>query len=110
MDAADIQQIRRFNRTVAEGIGTFTDHFLGRGRPYGESRVLWEIGTDGADIRELRDRLGLDSGYVSRMLRSLERQKLVRVRVHAADRRGRRAGHNPPWGGAGAGLRRRPAA
>jgi DNA-binding MarR family transcriptional regulator/GNAT superfamily N-acetyltransferase len=91
MDAAAIQQIRRFNRTVAEGIGTFTDHFLGRGRPYGESRVLWEIGTDGADIRELRDRLGLDSGYVSRMLRSLERQKLVRVRVHDADRRVRRA-------------------
>jgi DNA-binding MarR family transcriptional regulator len=91
MDPAAIQQIRRFNRTVAEGIGTFTDHFLGRGRPYGESRVLWEIGTDGADIRELRDRLGLDSGYVSRMLRSLERQKLVRVRVHAADRRVRRA-------------------
>ena len=90
MDASAIQQIRRFNRTVAEGIGTFTDHFLGRGRPYGESRVLWEIGTGGADIRELRDRLGLDSGYVSRMLRSLERQKLVRVRVHAADRRVRR--------------------
>jgi DNA-binding MarR family transcriptional regulator len=91
MDRQSIARIRRFNRTVAEGIGTLTDHFLGRGRPYGESRVLWEIGTDGADVRELRDRLGLDSGYVSRLLRSLERQKLVRVRVHATDRRVRRA-------------------
>jgi DNA-binding MarR family transcriptional regulator/ribosomal protein S18 acetylase RimI-like enzyme len=91
MDAASIAQIRRFNRTVAEGIGTLTDHFLGRGRPYGESRVLWEIGTEGADVRELRDRLGLDSGYVSRLLRSLQRQKLVRVTVSKDDRRVRRA-------------------
>jgi len=91
MDAASIAQIRRFNRTVAEGIGTLTDHFLGRARPYGESRVLWEIGTDGADVRELRDRLGLDSGYVSRLLRSLQRQKLVKVKVGATDRRVRRA-------------------
>lgn len=91
MDAQSIAQIRRFNRTVAEGIGTLTDDFLGQGRPYGEARMLWEIGTDGADVRELRDRLALDSGYVSRLLRSLERQKLVKVRVHAADRRVRRA-------------------
>ena len=91
MDPESITQIRRFNRTVAEGIGTLTDHFLGRGRPYGESRVLWEIGTDGADVRELRDRLGLDSGYVSRLLRSLQRQRLVSVKVSATDRRVRRA-------------------
>jgi DNA-binding MarR family transcriptional regulator len=91
MDAASIAQIRRFNRTVAEGIGTLTDHFLGRGRPYGESRMLWEIGAEGADIRELRDRLGLDSGYVSRLLRSLQRQRLVRVLVSPTDRRVRRA-------------------
>ena len=86
-----IALVRRFNRTVAEGIGTLTDHFLGRGRPYGESRILWEIGNDGADVRELRDRLGLDSGYVSRLLRSLQRQRLVKVRVSATDRRVRRA-------------------
>ena len=90
MDAQSIARIRRFNRTVAEGIGTLTDHFLGRGRPYGESRVLWEIGTQGADIRELRDRLGLDSGYVSRLLRSLQRQKLVRVTIGKSDHRVRR--------------------
>ena len=91
MDADNVAQIRQFNRTVAEGIGTLTDHFLGRGRPYGESRMLWEIGTGGADVRELRDRLGLDSGYVSRLLGSLQRQKLVKVRVSPTDRRVRRA-------------------
>lgn len=91
MDAESIAQIRRFNRTVAEGIGALDERFLGRGRPLAESRLLWEIGPDGADVRELRARLDLDSGYLSRLLRSLERQRLVRVRVAAGDRRVRRA-------------------
>jgi len=86
-----IEQVRRFNRTVAEGIGALEDHFLGRARPLGEARLLWEIGPDGADVRDLRGRLGLDSGYVSRLLRSLQRQKLISVRVAADDRRVRRA-------------------
>src|SRR5690348_13821040 len=91
MAISDIERVRSFNRTVAEGIGALEDNFLGRGRALGEARLLWEIGANGADIRELRDRLGLDSGYVSRLLRSIERQRLVRVRVGAEDRRVRRA-------------------
>jgi DNA-binding MarR family transcriptional regulator/N-acetylglutamate synthase-like GNAT family acetyltransferase len=91
MSAAPIEQIRRFNRTVAEGIGALDDRFLGRGRPIGESRLLWEIGPAGAEIRALRARLGLDSGYVSRVLRSLERQGLVRVGAGGGDARVRRA-------------------
>ena len=90
MDPA-VDQVRRFNRTVAEGIGALEDHFLGRSRPLGEARLLWEIGLDGADVRDLRGRLGLDSGYVSRLLRSLEKQRLVTVRVSPQDRRIRRA-------------------
>jgi DNA-binding MarR family transcriptional regulator/N-acetylglutamate synthase-like GNAT family acetyltransferase len=90
MDALAVQQIRRFNRTIAEGIGALDDRFLGRARPLGEARLLWEIGTDGAEVRVLRARLGLDSGYVSRLLRSLQRQKLARVRVDPADGRVRR--------------------
>jgi DNA-binding MarR family transcriptional regulator len=76
---------------VAEGIGALDDRFLGRARPIGEARVLWEIGPDGAEVRSLRVRLGLDSGYLSRVLRSLERQRLVSVRVSTGDRRVRRA-------------------
>ena len=91
MRSADVARLRRFNRTVAEGIGALHDRFLGRGRPMAEARLLWEIGGDGADLRELRDRLALDSGYLSRLLRSLEHQRLVRVRASADDRRVRRA-------------------
>ncbi|MEX3846712.1 hypothetical protein [Paraburkholderia sp. BR10882] len=57
MSASSIPQIRRFNRIVAESIGAIDDHFLGRGRPMGESRLLWEIGVEGADIRTLRARV-----------------------------------------------------
>ena len=91
MNASDIRQVRSFNRIVAEGIGAIDDHFLGRGRPMGESRLLWEVGIDGADLRTLRARLDLDSGYLSRTLVSLERQGLVVVQTHPDDRRGRRA-------------------
>jgi DNA-binding MarR family transcriptional regulator/GNAT superfamily N-acetyltransferase len=90
MRAGEIERVRRFNRAVAEGIGALEDHYLGRGRPLGEARVLWEIGDEGADVRELRERLGLDSGYLSRLLRSLERQRLVSVRVGPGDQRLRR--------------------
>src|SRR5437763_6113684 len=83
MTRGDIEQLRRFNRTVAEGIGALEDRFLGRARPLGEAHLLWEIGETGAELRELRGRLGLDSGYLSRLFRSLERQRLVRVEVDA---------------------------
>jgi DNA-binding MarR family transcriptional regulator/GNAT superfamily N-acetyltransferase len=91
MNALAIQRVRRFNRTFTEGIGALDDRFLGRARPLGEARLLWEIGPDGAEVRVLRARLSLDSGYVSRLLRSLQRQKLARVRVDPQDRRVRRA-------------------
>lgn len=53
--------------------------------------MLWEIGRGGADVRDLRRRLSLDSGYLSRLLRSLERQGLVAVGAGSPDRRVRRA-------------------
>ncbi len=87
MADAMIDQVRRFNRVVTERIGALNDHFLGRGRPLGEARLLWEIGLDECEVRLLRERLGLDSGYVSRMLRSLEGAGLVRVTAGAGDRR-----------------------
>jgi DNA-binding MarR family transcriptional regulator len=57
---------------VTQRVGALDDHFLSRDRPLGEARVLWEIGADGSEVRALRARLGLDSGHLSRLLRSLE--------------------------------------
>ncbi|AZS69785.1 MarR family transcriptional regulator [Streptomyces lydicus] len=87
MDPEQINQVRRFNRTVTERVGVLHEHYLGRDRPVGEARLLWEIGGQGQDVRRLRERLGLDSGYVSRLLRSLEADGLVTVEPQPRDRR-----------------------
>jgi DNA-binding MarR family transcriptional regulator len=89
MPDAMVDHVRRFNRVVTERVGALNDHFLGRGRPLGEARLLWEIGLDGCEVRLLRARLGLDSGYLSRLLRSLEAAGLVEVVAGAGDRRTR---------------------
>ena len=92
MGPALIEQIRSFNRTVTQRVGALQQDYLGRHRPLGESRLLFEIGRDGTTAGALRARLGLDSGYLSRLLRSLERQGLVETVPLAGDGRVRRAG------------------
>lgn len=87
METLLVEQVRSFNRTMTERVGVLTDHFLGRNHPLGEARLLWEIGIEGASIRDLRRRLSLDSAYVSRLLRSLEKQGLVVVRKSEHDGR-----------------------
>ncbi|SDT66710.1 bifunctional helix-turn-helix transcriptional regulator/GNAT family N-acetyltransferase [Jiangella sp. DSM 45060] len=86
MDEAMVAQVRRFNRVVTQQVGALSDRFLARDRPLGESRLLWEIG-DGRDVRSLRAALDLDSGYVSRLLRSLEAAGLVTTERSTGDRR-----------------------
>jgi DNA-binding MarR family transcriptional regulator/GNAT superfamily N-acetyltransferase len=87
MELLQIEQVRSFNRLVTERVGVLSDHFLGRHHPLGEARLLWEIGGEGASVRELRRRLGLDSAYISRLLRSLEAQGLVVVSASVRDGR-----------------------
>ena len=82
-----VEQVRRFNRTVTERVGALDDRFLGRGRPLGEARLLWEIGHEGCEVRLLRARLNLDSGYLSRLLGSLKVAGLVELAPSDADRR-----------------------
>ncbi len=90
-----LQDIRRFNRLVTQRIGVLQSSYLGQGRPLGEARLLFEIGEAGADVRELRSRLDLDSGYVSRILRTLEGQGLLTVEKSPADGRVRIARLTP---------------
>ncbi|HEX4790976.1 MAG TPA: helix-turn-helix domain-containing GNAT family N-acetyltransferase [Actinospica sp.] len=52
----------------------------------GSARVLFEIGS-GVSLRELRTRLSLDPGYLSRIIRSLEDEGLVRLSAHPEDGR-----------------------
>ena len=95
MDSRLVGEVRRFNRTVTQRIGALNDAFLARGRPLGQARVLWEIGPGGSDVRALRSRLDLDSGYLSRLLRSLEQDGLVAVERSGSDGRVRTARLTP---------------
>src|SRR3954447_6379153 len=87
MDSAAVRNVRSFNRMVTQRLGVLEDEYLGRGRPLGASRVMWEIGGDGTDLRALRTALDLDSGYLSRLVRSLEADGLIAVEPDPADKR-----------------------
>ena len=84
-----VSRVRRFNRAVTSEVGALDTSFLGRGRPLGAARVLNSIGHGRIDVAELRDYLGLDSGLMSRLLRSLEDEGLIRTMAHPDDARRR---------------------
>lgn len=84
-----VTALRRFNRTVTQRVGALADGYLARDRPLGQARLLWEIGDGGGELASLRARLDLDSGYLSRLLRALENDGLIRVDASDGDRRER---------------------
>src|SRR3954451_20911225 len=79
MEREFVAAVRRFNRTVTQRVGALDDEYMARGRPLAQARLLWEIGPGGAEVAALRARLGLDSGDLSRLLRTLESDGLVTV-------------------------------
>jgi DNA-binding MarR family transcriptional regulator len=84
-----VSRVRRFNRAVTSAVGALDSSFLGRGRPLGAARVLNAIGHGRSDVGEIRDYLGLDSGLMSRLLRSLEDEGLIETQAHKNDARRR---------------------
>ncbi|MEV8597416.1 helix-turn-helix domain-containing GNAT family N-acetyltransferase [Streptomyces sp. NPDC052012] len=86
-----VAAFRRFNRSFTRRIGVLNDHYLGQDRPLGEARLLFEIASadapEGVSLRELRTRLGLDAGYLSRMTKRLQDQGMVRLTAHPQDNR-----------------------
>lgn len=100
---AEVLQVRAFSRAVTRRFGALDEQYLGRRRPLAEARLLFEVGMHATAVRNLRARLGLDSGFLSRLLRSLERQGLLvtesarddgRIRVARLTRAGRRELHH----------------
>ena len=84
-----VSRVRRFNRAVTSEVGALDTSFLGRGRPLGAARVLNSIGQGQTDVAVIRDDLGLDSGLMSRLLRSLEEEGLVETVPNPQDARRR---------------------
>lgn len=88
-DTRLVATLRAFNRSYTQRIGVLRDSFLETGRPLTQARLLFEIGAEGASVLALRRRLDLDSGYLSRLLRELERDDLVIVTADPTDGRRR---------------------
>lgn len=107
IDPEHVARIRRFNRTITRRIGALDESFFGEGLSLGKARVLYEIANGLTQVRGLRARLGLDSGHMSRLLRSLEQARLIRTSPDAGDARVRVCTLTPKGRGKLASLERK---
>lgn len=102
-----VARIRHFNRTITRRIGALDESFLGEGVSLGKARVLYEIANGLTRVRDLRARLRLDSGHMSRLLRSLEKARLIRTSPAPDDARVRVCALTPKGRGKLASLERK---
>ena len=91
MDDA-IVGLRAFNRFYTRFAGALDAHYLDSDLSLAEARLLYEIATRNAPLAaELQAELGLDAGYVSRILRRFQAKGWIdRGRGEDARRRWRR--------------------
>jgi DNA-binding MarR family transcriptional regulator/N-acetylglutamate synthase-like GNAT family acetyltransferase len=83
-----VAAIRRFNRSYTKTIGVLHEGFLQSPFSLTEVRVLFELAHSKAPTATaLVEELGLDAGYLSRILRDFETRGLLSRKLSAADRR-----------------------
>ena len=83
-----VREVRRFNRFYTKQIGVLQDGLLRSPFSLTEVRVLYEVAHgERLTAGELGKELGLDAGYLSRVLGSFEKRKLMRRTRSAEDRR-----------------------
>ncbi|MGH9476665.1 MAG: bifunctional helix-turn-helix transcriptional regulator/GNAT family N-acetyltransferase [Terriglobales bacterium] len=86
-----VAALRRFNRFYTRQVGTLQEHLLQSEYSLAETRVLFELAARrGVTAAAIGGELGLDAGYLSRMLRKFRVRGLVRRRRLAGDGRATR--------------------
>jgi DNA-binding MarR family transcriptional regulator/GNAT superfamily N-acetyltransferase len=75
---AEVESVRRFNRFYTRRIGVLEEGLLASPFTLTQARILFELGTrQTTTAGELVEALGLDPGYLSRILRSFVQKRLV---------------------------------
>ena len=95
---ATIDQIRDFNRAYTHRLGVLDEAFLDTAYSLTEARVLYELSGGNKTATEIGNALGLDAGYLSRILERFVKAKLIARHASKEDRRSNvisltRAGH-----------------
>ena len=84
----EITVFRRFNRMYTRFIGTLNEGLLNSDYSLAEARVLYELATrETPTAREIADELGVDAGYLSRLLTKFERDGLLKRKTSELDGR-----------------------
>jgi DNA-binding MarR family transcriptional regulator/GNAT superfamily N-acetyltransferase len=83
-----VASVRRFSRSYTRKIGVLHEGLLGSPLSLTEGRVIWELAQrERATASELSAELGLDTGYLSRILGGFEKRRLIDRRPSERDGR-----------------------
>jgi DNA-binding MarR family transcriptional regulator/N-acetylglutamate synthase-like GNAT family acetyltransferase len=83
-----VAAVRRFNRFYTQKIGVVREAYLNMPMSLAEVRVLYELGNrERPSASELARDLGLDPGYLSRILARLAKSRIVSSERSSSDRR-----------------------
>jgi len=84
----EVDAIRSFNRFYTRHLGVLHEGLLGSSYSLTQVRVLYEIAQrKNCTASELCQELGLDPGYLSRLLRSFAARKLIQKTISSKDSR-----------------------